>query len=169
MNMNILNLRTGIGYDVHKTKSGRPLVLCGVEIASSFGLEGHSDADVMVHALMDALLGAAGLFDIGYYFPDTDNNFKNISSMKLLEKVKGLLADNNFKIINIDIVLISEKPRISPYVVQMKENIASALQIEPSAAGIKATTNEKLGYLGRNEGMAAYASVLIYKDKNVRR
>ena len=161
--MNILNLRTGIGYDTHKIKNGRPLMLCGVKIPCDFGLDGHSDADVMIHALMDALLGAAGLFDIGYYFPNTDNNFKNISSMKLLEKVKGLLADNNFKIINVDMVLISEKPKISPHVVTMKLNIAGALQIDSGAVGIKATTNEKLGHLGRCEGMAAYASALIYR------
>jgi 2-C-methyl-D-erythritol 2,4-cyclodiphosphate synthase len=161
--MNILNLRTGIGYDTHKIKAGRPLMLCGVKVPCDFGLDGHSDADVMIHALMDALLGAAGLFDIGYYFPNTDNNFKNISSLKLLEKVKGLLADNNFKIINVDMVLISEKPKISPHVVEMKEKISRALQIDPQTVGIKATTNEKMGHLGRGEGMAAYATALIYK------
>ena len=164
--MNILNLRTGIGYDTHKIKAGRPLVLCGVRVPSDFGLEGHSDADVMIHALMDALLGAAGLFDIGYYFPNTDNNFKNISSMKLLEKVKGLLADKNYIIINVDMVLISEKPKISPHVSAMKENISRALQIDGSAVGVKATTNEKMGHLGRAEGMAAYASALIYKGSS---
>jgi len=161
--MDIFNLRTGIGYDTHKIKAGRPLVLCGVEMKSDFGLDGHSDADVMIHALMDALLGAAGLFDIGYYFPTTDNNFKGISSVKLLIKVRNLLADNDFSVINVDMALISEKPKIMPYVSQMKRNIAEALEINPSNVGVKATTNERMGHIGRGEGMAAYATALVYK------
>lgn len=164
--MDVFNLRTGIGYDTHRVKPGRPLKLCGVEVPCDFGLDGHSDADVMIHALMDALLGAAGLFDIGYYFPNTDDNFKNISSMKLLEKVKGLLADNGYSVINVDMVLISERPKISAYVVEMKKNVSRALAIDEHAVGVKATTNEKIGHIGRGEGMAAYAVALIYRGSS---
>ncbi len=160
--MNITDIRTGIGYDVHKIEKGRKLVLCGVEIPCEYGLDGHSDADVMIHALMDSMLGAAGLFDIGYYFPNTDNNFKNISSIRLLEKVRALLADNGYKVMNTDLVLISERPKIISHVPAMKKNLAAALGIEESRIGVKATTNEKMGFLGRGEGMAALATSLIY-------
>lgn len=160
--MKVADIRTGIGYDVHKIQKGRKLILCGVEVPCEFGLDGHSDADVMIHALMDSMLGAAGLFDIGYYFPNTDNNFKNISSIRLLEKVRGLLSDNGYKVMNADLVLISERPKIIQYVPAMKKNVAVALGIEESRIGVKATTNEKMGFLGRGEGMAALATSLIY-------
>lgn len=162
--MQIPNIRTGIGYDVHQITSGRKLILCGVEIPCTFGLSGHSDADVITHALMDSLLGAAGLFDIGYYFPPNDQNFKDISSLKLLTRVKKLLLDNNYQVGNVDMILISEKPKISPYIIDMKKNLSEILQIETTRIGIKATTNEKMGFVGRLEGMAALATSLIYKN-----
>lgn len=160
----ITNLRVGIGYDIHKIVSNRPLILGGVEIASDFGLDGHSDADVIIHAIMDALLGAIGFNDIGVVFPNTDNKFKNIKSTKLLEMIKKFLDEHKWKVINIDVTLIAEKPKIAPYVIDMKKNISQILEINLETVNIKATTNESLGALGRLEGMAAYAVALVYKS-----
>jgi 2-C-methyl-D-erythritol 2,4-cyclodiphosphate synthase len=151
----------GIGYDVHRLKKGRALVLGGVTIPHSQGLEGHSDADVAIHALMDALLGAAGLPDIGHLFPNTDNKYRNISSLILLKEVAMALKKNKLKISNVDISIIAEKPMIYPHIPVMKENIAAALKIPVARVGIKATTNEGLGSIGRNEGMAAFAVASI--------
>ncbi|MGM0365393.1 MAG: 2-C-methyl-D-erythritol 2,4-cyclodiphosphate synthase [Actinomycetota bacterium] len=154
-------MRIGIGYDVHRLTGGRKLMLGGVEIGYHLGLAGHSDADVLLHAIMDAMLGAAGLEDIGVYFPDTDNNYKGISSLKLLKKVAGIIGKEGRKVVNIDSVIIAQEPKVSPYTGQMKEKIAAALDILPQQVGIKATTTEKLGFPGRGEGIAAQSVVLL--------
>jgi len=161
--MTLPDIRTGLGYDVHRIIPGGKLVLCGVQIPCGFGLDGHSDADVMVHALMDSLLGAAGLPDIGFHFPNTDDRFRGISSIVLLGEVLKLIAAEGFAVMNVDITLISERPKIMPHAPAMKMNVAKSLDVDPSRIGIKATTNEKLGFLGRGEGMAAICSCLIYK------
>lgn len=147
----------GFGYDVHKLKKGRKLILGGVDIKSTKGLDGHSDADVLVHALMDALLGAAGLSDIGHFFPNTDTKYKNISSILLLKEVYKQLSKRKFTINNVDMTLIAEKPKIFPYIEEMKKNISGALKLPSKRIAIKATTNETMGFIGRNEGMAAMA------------
>lgn len=152
-------MRIGIGYDVHPIVKGRKLFLGGIEIPSEFGLYGHSDADVLIHAISDAILGAIGLPDIGYFFPNTPE-YKDISSCVILEEVKRKI-NQEYKIVNIDSVIIAEKPKISPYVDMMKEKLASILEISPRAIGIKATTNEKLGFIGREEGIVAIAVVLL--------
>ncbi len=154
-------MRVGIGYDVHSFKKDRKLILGGVEIQHYQGLEGHSDADVLVHSIMDALLGAAGLDDIGVHFPDTDMKYKNISSLKLLSIVKEMILNAGYRIINIDCVLILEKPKISNYSKLMKKNIAQVLEISEDKINIKATTTEKLGFCGREEGIAAESIALI--------
>jgi len=154
-------MRIGIGYDVHVFKKSRKLILGGVEIEHHMGLDGHSDADVLVHAIMDALLGAAGLDDIGVYFPDTDMSYKNISSIELLAMVRKIIKDAGCSIINIDSVIILENPRIAPYTGLMKKNIAEALKISESNIGIKATTSESLGFCGRQEGAAAQSVALL--------
>ncbi|MBX9743405.1 MAG: 2-C-methyl-D-erythritol 2,4-cyclodiphosphate synthase [Chthoniobacterales bacterium] len=152
--------RTGIGYDVHPLVEGRPLILGGVTIPhpDGKGLAGHSDADVLSHAIADAILGAAGKRDIGYYFPNTDASLKNISSLRILEKVRELIAADQGKLINIDATLIAEEPKIAPFIESMRTSIATALQLDPSCVGLKATTNEGLGFLGRGEGIAAMAT-----------
>ncbi len=155
--------RVGHGYDVHKLVQGRSLVLGGVEIPHVLGLLGHSDADVLVHAIMDALLGAAGLGDIGRHFPDSSDKYKDISSMKLLCDVGDLLKKNNCIVINIDATLVLQKPKISPYIEKMLDNISSALNIEINRVNIKATTEEHLGFTGREEGAAAHAVAMIIK------
>ena len=160
-----LPFRIGQGYDIHRYDESRPLLLGGVRIAETGGLLGHSDADVLLHAIMDALLGAAGLRDIGYYFPDTDERFAGADSKKLLIHVKQLLEEEGYAIGNIDSTVIAEKPKLAPHISAMKESIAAALEISPSQVGVKATTNEKLGTIGRKEGMAAMASVLICKQR----
>ncbi len=160
-----LPFRIGQGYDIHRYDESRPMILGGVRIAEEGGLLGHSDADVLLHAIMDALLGAAGLRDIGYYFPDTDERFAGADSKKLLIHVKQLLEEEGYAVGNIDSTVIAEKPKLAPYISQMKESIAKALEIDPSQVGVKATTNEKLGTIGRKEGMAAMASVIIFKEK----
>ena len=154
---------TGIGYDVHPLVEGRLLVLGGVTIPhpQGKGLDGHSDADVLCHAIADAILGAAGKRDIGYYFPNTDSSLHNISSLKILEKAATLIAADHGTLINIDATLIAEEPKIEPYVERMRTAIATALQIHPSCVGLKATTNEGLGFLGRGEGMAAMATAAV--------
>ncbi len=156
-----MQTRIGFGYDIHPLMEGRRLFLGGIEISHSCGLDGHSDADVLLHALCDALLGAAGLPDIGNLFPNTDPAYKNISSITLLREVQGHLAGQGFQVGNVDMTLIAEAPKISPYVPQMRALIAETLGIEAVQVGIKATTNEGLGALGRGEGMAAHAVAAI--------
>lgn len=154
--------RTGIGYDVHQFAEGRPLILGGVEIEHTHGLAGHSDADVLCHAIADALLGCMGLPDIGHYFPPTDDSIEGISSLKILEKCRDLLTERNAVIQNIDSQMIAEAPRVLPHAEAMKENIAKALGITSGQIGIKATTNETMGFVGRKEGIAALASSMVY-------
>ena len=149
--------RAGIGYDAHRFAKGRKLILGGVEIAHSHGLEGHSDADVLAHAIADALLGAIGEPDIGHHFPNTDETIRGLDSMEILKRVAAILATNNSRVINVDATLIAEAPKIAPHLSAMRNNIAQALQTDMSQIGIKATTNEGLGALGRGEGMAAIA------------
>lgn len=150
-------MRVGMGYDVHRLVEGRDLILGGVKIEHSLGLLGHSDADVLIHAIMDALLGAAALGDIGKHFPDTDEKYKGISSMKLLEHVKGLIEEEGYVIENIDATIIAQRPKLRSYMEEMEENIAKVLKIEKNQINLKATTEEKLGFTGREEGIAAQA------------
>ena len=156
-------IRSGIGYDVHQFAEGRPLVLGGVTIPHTHGLDGHSDADVLSHAIADAILGALGLPDIGYYFPPGDASCKDISSLLILEKCAQLCAENNYRLMNVDSSLVAEAPKVLPHAAAMKENIAKALGLAPAEIGIKATTNETMGFVGRREGMAAFASALVVK------
>ena len=149
--------RSGIGYDVHRLVEGRPLILGGVHIPWDKGLEGHSDADVLSHAIADAILGAVGAPDIGYFFPPSDESIKGISSLSILQKTAGEVATRGGKIINIDSSLIAEEPKILTHADTMKENISQALGIEVEQIGIKATTNERMGFVGKGEGMAAMA------------
>lgn len=150
-------MRVGMGYDVHKLVPDRDLILGGVKIPHTLGLLGHSDADVLLHAIMDALLGAAALGDIGKHFPDTDEQYKGISSMKLLEHVGGLLEEEGYVIENIDATVIAQKPKLRPHIAQMEENIAKILKIGKNQINVKATTEERLGFTGREEGIAAQA------------
>lgn len=154
-------IRAGIGYDAHQFADGRRLVLGGVEIPAAKGLLGHSDADVLVHAIADALLGALALGDIGKHFPDTDPQYKNISSIVLLKHVVGLIHSKQYQISNVDSMLIMEQPKIAQYVEQMRNNIAAALSIPVECVSVKATTNEKMGFIGRVEGAAAQAIAII--------
>ena len=156
-------MRVGMGYDVHRLTEDRDLILGGVKIDWEKGLLGHSDADVLIHAVMDALLGAAALGDIGKHFPDTDPAYKGISSILLLEHVTKLLREHHYEIGNIDATIIAQKPKMAPHIPQMKENIAKALHMEPDCLNIKATTEEKLGFTGREEGIASQAVFLLYK------
>ncbi|CCQ90090.1 2C-methyl-D-erythritol 2,4-cyclodiphosphate synthase [Nitrospina gracilis 3/211] len=153
--------RIGNGYDVHRLVEGRKLILGGVEIPHTLGLDGHSDADALLHALCDALLGAAGLGDLGHHFPDTDDQYKGISSLVLLEKVNASLHEKGFTVVNTDATLVAQKPKLAPFIGQMRENIARTLGIDISQVNVKATTTEKLGFAGREEGLAAYAVALI--------
>lgn len=150
-------IRTGIGYDVHRLVTGRALILGGVEIAYTHGLDGHSDADVLCHAIADALLGALGLPDIGHYFPPGDESIRGISSLEILRRVAGMLAEKGAVINNVDSTLIAERPKILPHAPAMKSNIAEALGIHSDQVGVKATTNERMGFPGREEGMCAMA------------
>jgi len=161
-----VQFKVGLGYDVHRLTAGRKLILGGVEIPYPKGLDGHSDADVLLHALCDALLGALGAGDIGELFPNTDERFRNISSLLLLEKVNNLVQEKGFKVENVDLVLLAEEPNIKAYKAEMRFNIAFRLAIDESLVNIKATTQEKLGFVGRKEGMAAYAVVLLQKAKS---
>jgi 2-C-methyl-D-erythritol 2,4-cyclodiphosphate synthase len=156
-------IRIGHGYDVHKLVENRKLILGGVLIPHSLGLLGHSDADVLTHAIMDALLGAAGLGDIGRHFPDTDGQYKDISSLTLLEKVAIILSNEGYSVENIDVTLVAQKPKIASYIPMMVENIAKVLGINPGRVNIKATTEESLGFTGREEGISCHAVTLIKK------
>lgn len=158
-----MKFRIGFGYDVHRIVQGRTLMLGGIKIdTAGYGLDGHSDADVLLHAICDALLGAAALGDIGWHFPNTDEKYKNISSLILLEKTRDLLIENNYGISNIDATLVMESPKIKPYIPKMKEIIAKTLHISEAQISVKATTNEGLGYVGDMKGINAYAVALIY-------
>ncbi|MCE2845620.1 MAG: 2-C-methyl-D-erythritol 2,4-cyclodiphosphate synthase [Sphingobacteriales bacterium] len=159
-----MNIRVGFGFDVHQLQEGRPLVLGGVEIAHHKGALGHSDADVLIHAICDALLGAAGLKDIGTYFPDTSSEFKNIDSKILLTRVMTLIGERGYRVGNVDASLILERPKIKPHIDAMRITLSEILKIGSEDISIKATTNEKMGYVGREEGVAAYAVCLISKD-----
>ena len=150
-------VRCGIGFDVHQLVDGRKCIIGGVEIPHEQGLLGHSDADVLVHAICDALLGAMGLGDIGTWFPDNDPNFKGIDSLILLGKVREQMETGGFELVNLDSVVICERPKINPYKDAMRKNIAQTLGVEPDQIGVKATTTEKLGFTGRKEGIAAQA------------
>ena len=157
------NLRIGHGYDVHRLVEDRPLILGGVTIPWEKGLLGHSDADVLTHAVMDALTGAARLGDIGKLFPDTDPAYKGINSLKLLSEVGRLLTEKGYAVVNIDATLIAQAPKVSPYKQQMVENLAAALHIDLEQINVKATTEEHLGFTGDGSGMAAHAVVLLEK------
>ena len=154
-------MRIGHGYDVHKLSQDRKLIIGGVEIPSEAGLFGHSDADVLLHAVCDSLLGAAALGDIGKHFPDTDPAYKNINSLFLLKKVGELISEGGYKICNIDATIIAQSPKMSPYIQKMRENIAEALNIDVSLVSVKATTEEGLGFSGRKEGISAHSVCLI--------
>lgn len=155
--------RVGHGYDVHKLTEGRKLILGGVDIPYEKGLLGHSDADVLVHSVCDALLGASALGDIGMHFPDTDAQYKNADSIVLLKKVCSLLLKNDYRICNIDVTVIAQRPKISKYIVNMRENIACACGIDVSQVSVKATTEEGLGFTGTGEGIAAHCVAMICK------
>ncbi len=157
-------MRIGIGIDVHQLVEGRKLIVGGVEISHIKGLKGHSDADVLLHTISDALLGAAALGDIGKHFPDTSSEFKDIDSKILLRHVGKLIANEGYSIENIDSMLLMERPKVAPHIMAMRENIAQCLDIDVSKVSVKATTNEKLGYIGREEGVAAHA-VCLLSDK----
>jgi len=157
-------LRIGIGYDVHKLVENRKLIIGGVNIPYVKGLLGHSDADVLIHAIMDSILGALALKDIGYHFPDSDNEYKNIDSKILLKRVFKIMKENNFKIGNIDSVIACEKPKLAPYIDSMRKVIADILNTDVENISIKATTTEKMGFVGREEGISAEAICLLERD-----
>ncbi|MCI8364907.1 MAG: 2-C-methyl-D-erythritol 2,4-cyclodiphosphate synthase [Eubacterium sp.] len=154
-------MRIGTGYDVHRLVKDRDLILGGVKIDHEYGLLGHSDADVLVHAVMDALLGAAALGDIGKHFPDTEETYRGISSISLLEHVAGLLKENGYAVGNIDSVIIAQSPKMAPHIENMRENIARALSVELSRISVKATTEEGLGFTGAGEGIASHAVCIL--------
>lgn len=156
-------MRSGIGYDVHRLEADRALVLGGVRLEhpQGLGLAGHSDADVLCHAIADAILGAAGLQDIGHYFPNTDLSLRGISSLEILRRVAGIISEAGARLINVDSTVVAEEPRIGPFVQEMREHIADALGLDSSRIGVKATTNECLGFLGRGEGIAALATAMV--------
>lgn len=161
----MLKIRVGIGYDVHALVEARRLILGGVEIPYERGLLGHSDADVLIHALMDALLGALALGDIGAHFPDRDPRYSGISSLVLLERVVGLLGNRGYRVENIDSVIVAERPKLAPFIPQMRLNLARALKTEVENVSVKATTTERLGFAGRGEGIGAHAVVCLEKVK----
>lgn len=158
-----MTIRVGLGYDAHRFSEGRRLVLGGVEIPWGKGLEGHSDADVVLHAICDALLGAAGAGDMGRHFPDTDPAYAGASSLALLKEVGGILAGRGFRALNVDATVVLQEPRIAEHIPEMVANVAGALAVEPSAVNIKATTTEGMGFPGRGEGAAAFAAATIEK------
>lgn len=154
-------MRIGFGFDVHQLEEGRPLRLGGITVSHTKGAKGHSDADVLIHAICDALLGAANLGDIGKHFPDTSGEFKNIDSRILLKKVMEMIRQKNYNLENADITLCLEKPKIAPHIDAIKKSLSEVMDVDESRISIKATTNEKLGYIGREEGIACYAVVLL--------
>ena len=154
-------MRIGHGYDVHRLAAGRDLILGGVQIPHRMGLDGHSDADVLTHAVMDALLGAAALGDIGQHFPDTDPAYLGISSLKLLTRVWALITERGYRLGNLDVTVLAQKPKLAPYLPQMKEKLCAILSAEPDRVNIKATTEEHLGFTGREEGIACHAVCLL--------
>ena len=156
-----MNIRIGNGYDIHRLGAGRALILGGVDIPHELGLLGHSDADVLTHAIMDAMLGALSLGDIGHYFPPTDPQWAGADSLGLLAQVHQLIRERGWQVGNIDAVVVAERPKLKPYISQMRDRIASVLTLNADRIGIKATTNEKLGPVGREEGIAAYAVTLL--------
>ena len=158
----MIDFRTGNGFDVHRFAPDRKLWLCGVEIPHTLGLLGHSDADVALHALCDALLGAAAMRDIGYHFPDTDPAYKGADSRVLLRRVVELIASKGYSISNVDVTIIAQAPKLAPYIGQMQQCVAADLGISADRVSVKATTTERLGFTGRGEGIAAMASALIY-------
>lgn len=157
-----MNIRVGFGFDVHQLVEGRDLWLGGIKLEHTLGLLGHSDADVLIHAICDALLGAANMRDIGYHFPDTGAEFKNIDSKILLRKTVELIATKGYKVGNIDATVCAERPKLKARIPEMQECLANCMQIDADAVSIKATTTEKLGFTGREEGISAYATVLLY-------
>ena len=157
-------MRVGIGYDVHKLVEKRKLIIGGVEIPHDKGLLGHSDADVLIHAIMDSILGALGLGDIGKHFPDTDEKYKDISSMVLLEEVCNIMSANGYKIGNIDSIIVAQSPKIAPYIDTMKENIARVLNVSIDNINIKATTTEELGFEGNKKGMSAHSVCMLLRE-----
>lgn len=159
-----MNIRIGNGYDIHQLCERRKLILGGVEIAHELGLLGHSDADVLTHAIMDAMLGALSLGDIGHYFPPTDPKWAGADSLMLLSQVNELIITAGWKIGNIDSVVVAERPKLKPHIKTMRDRLSDTLNLQPDQIGIKATTNEKLGPVGREEGISAYAVVLLVKD-----
>jgi 2-C-methyl-D-erythritol 2,4-cyclodiphosphate synthase len=158
-----MEYRTGLGYDLHRLKEGRKLTLGGIDIPFDKGLDGHSDADVLIHALIDAMLGSIAAGDIGQHFPPDDPQFKNISSTKLLTKVKSVLAEHHYRIVNVDSVIIAEQPKLRPYITQMQQNLARILDVKPEQISIKATTTEGLDSTGQGKAIAAQAIVLVKK------
>lgn len=154
-------MRIGHGYDVHRLVAGRDLILGGVQIPHRMGLDGHSDADVLTHAVMDALLGAAALGDIGQHFPDTDPAYLGISSLKLLTRVWALITERGYRLGNLDVTVLAQKPKLAPYLPQMKEKLCAILGAEPDRVNLKATTEEHLGFTGREEGIACHAVCLL--------
>jgi 2-C-methyl-D-erythritol 2,4-cyclodiphosphate synthase len=165
-------IRSGIGYDIHRFAKGRKLILGGVEIPHLHGLEGHSDADVLSHAIGDALLGAIGAGDIGEHFPNTDESIRGISSIEILKRVAQMLAEKNARVLNVDATVIAEAPKLAPHASEMRQNIAAAIGASQSDVSVKATTNEKLGTIGRGEGMAAIAIAtveVVGRDRRTRR
>ena len=156
-------MRVGIGYDVHRLEHGRKLILGGVEIPYEKGLLGHSDADVLVHALMDAMIGAAALGDIGRHFPDTDEKYCGISSIKLLESVASLIAEKGYRLANADCVVVAQAPKLAPYIEKMRGNIAAAAGVDTDCISVKATTTERLGFEGRGEGISAQSVIFLEK------
>ncbi|MDX2217236.1 MAG: 2-C-methyl-D-erythritol 2,4-cyclodiphosphate synthase [Oculatellaceae cyanobacterium bins.114] len=156
-----MNLRIGNGYDIHRLVSDRPLILGGVNIPHELGLLGHSDADVLTHAIMDAMLGALSLGDIGHYFPPSDPQWKGADSLVLLAQVNQLVGSKGWQISNLDSVIVAERPKLKPHIQAMRDRLATILQLTPDQIGIKATTNEQLGPVGREEGIAAYAIALL--------
>lgn len=156
-----MKIRVGNGFDVHRLVEGRKCIICGVDIPSDTGLLGHSDADVALHSLSDALLGAAAMHDIGYHFPDTDERWRGADSRMLLRRVVELLAERGYTPSNVDITIIAERPRMLPYIEQMRRNVASDLGLDTDCVSVKATTTERLGFTGRREGIAAIATAMI--------
>ena len=156
-----MTMRIGHGYDVHRLVEGRKLILGGVEVPHTLGLLGHSDADVLTHAVMDALLGAAALGDIGRHFPDTDPAYAGADSLKLLDHVVELLEEKGYQVGNVDATILAQKPKLAPYIEKMRDNLAARMKVEPEQVNVKATTEEKLGFTGAEEGIAAHAVALL--------